>query len=86
VLDQTAEPYSEHGDGISALVAEENREGVVEDQENHQLELDVSESERYCPALGRTEGTHLSPAPLTFIAIMRQQITPVGVEAWRSYS
>ena len=57
MLDRIAEPYSEHGDGISALVAEENREGVVEDQENHQLELDVSEF--YCPALGRTEGMHL---------------------------
>jgi hypothetical protein len=67
------------------LVAEENREGVVEDQENHQLELGVSEC--YCPVLGRTEGMHLSPALLlTVIAIMRQQITPVGVEVWRSYS
>ena len=51
-----SEPYSDHCNGVGILVTEENREGVAEDQENHQLKVDVSEC--YCRALGRTKSMH----------------------------
>jgi hypothetical protein len=41
-----SETYSDHCNGVGILVTEENREGVAEDQENHQLKVDVSEC--YC--------------------------------------
>lgn len=56
VVPLNLEPYSDHCNGIRILVTQENGEGVAEDQENHQLKLDVSEC--YCRAFGRTESMY----------------------------
>jgi hypothetical protein len=86
IVPKISEPYGDHRDGVDIMVAEENRDGVMEYQEKHQLRL-----EEYCFELlfsqvaARNRLMKFSLA-LTVIAIMRQQITLFGVEACRSYS
>jgi hypothetical protein len=87
VVSQNSKPYSDHCDGIGTLIAEENRQGIMEQQEKHQLKrLGRSGTFPYSNLKLRKCVHIYIPPVLTVRAAMRQQITLVAeVEVWPSY-